>query len=238
MKEKESPQEETAAIIQPEETMKQRLIHLLKTKHMTQTEFARHLGVSPTYIGAMRKSMPKDRLKIVFELFPDLNRDWLLYGEGEMLNNVDSTRPDLSKGYVVPLLPVDACAGTLQLWSRGVQLRDCEKVVSPVPGADFGIRVYGDSMEPEFHSGSILFIKRINENAFIPWGNPMVIDTENGVLVKVVYPSEQTTDRHGNECEYIEARSYTHSYPPIQIPTECIYGLYRVLSDIRQYSTM
>ena len=234
----ENKQTGSNLIIEKEETMKQRLIRLLKVKHMTQTEFARHLGVSATYIGAMRKSMPKDRLKVVFELFPDLNRDWLLYGEGEMLNPIDNGAIDLSDGYVVPLLPTEACAGTLQFWSQGVQLRDCEKVVSPVPGADFGIRVYGDSMEPEFHSGSILFIKRINENAFIPWGNPMVIDTENGVLVKVVYPSGQTTDRHGNRCEYIEARSYNPSYPPIQIPTECIYGLYRVLSDIRQYSTI
>lgn len=222
----------------PEETMKQRLIRLLKAKHVTQTEFARRLGVSPTYIGAMRKSMPKDRLRVVFDMFPDVNRDWLLYGEGDMLVEEDNDGPDLSQGYVVPLLPVDAHAGTLQMWSQGVQLRDCEKVVSPVPGVDFGIRISGDSMEPEFHSGAILFIKRINENAFIPWGNPMVIDTENGVLVKVVFPSDRSTDRRGNPCEYIEARSYNPDYPPIQIPTESIYGLYRVITGIRQFSTL
>lgn len=221
-----------------EETMKQRLIQLLKAKHMTQTEFARHLGVSPTYIGAMRKSMPKDRLKVVYELFPDLNRDWLLYGEGEMLLPSSESEPDLTKGYIVPMLPVEAYAGNLQLWSDGVQLRDCEKVVSPVPGVDFGIRVTGNSMEPEFQNGSVLFIKRINENAFIPWGNPMVVDTENGVVVKLLYPAGEMSVKPGCMCDYIEARSYNPAYPPYLIPTESIYGLYRVVTSIRQYSTL
>ncbi len=222
----------------PEETMKQRLITLLKAKHMTQTEFARHLGVTPTYIGAMRTGMPKERLKGVFDMFPDVNRDWLLYGEGEMFLPDDENTPDLSKGYVVPMLPVEAFAGNLQLWSQGVQLKDCEKVVSPVPGVDFGIRVSGNSMEPEFQNGSVLFIKRINEKAFIPWGNPMVIDTENGVVVKVVYPVNEEGARPDRDCRFIEARSYNPAYPPFLIPTESIYGLYRIITGIRQYSTL
>lgn len=218
--------------------MKQRLIRLLKVKHMTQTEFARHLGVTPTYIGAMRKGMPRERLKTVFNLFPDVNRDWLLYGEGEMFLPRENSIPNLPEGYVVPMLPVEAFAGNLQLWSQGVQLRDCEKVVSPVPGVDFGIRITGNSMEPEFQSGSVLFIKRINEKAFIPWGNPMVIDTENGVVVKVVYPVNEDDCRPGSDCRFIEARSYNPAYPPFLIPTDSIYGLYRIITGIRQYSTL
>lgn len=220
------------------DTFKERLIRLLKAKHITQTEFTRRLGVTSTYIGAMRKGMPKERLKQVYQMFPDLNRDWLLYGEGEMFIPEGQDSPDLSKGYVVPMLPVEAYAGNLQLWSTGVQLRDCEKVVSPVPGVDFGIRVTGNSMEPEFQNGSVLFIKRINEKAFIPWGNPMVIDTENGVVVKVVYPPKTREMHPGCKFEYIEARSYNPDYPPYMIPTESIYGLYRIITGIRQYSTL
>lgn len=219
------------------ETIKSRLIELLKVKRMTQTEFARRLGASPTYLGAMRKAMPADKLRKVYEMFPDLNQNWLLYGEGEMLVTKDDAR-ELSEDYVVPLLPVDAYAGNLQMWNEGVQLRDCDKVVSPVPGVDFGIRVMGNSMEPEFQSGSIIFIKRINEKAFIPWGNPMVIDTENGVLVKLVYPSDYGKANGKYENEYIEARSYNPAYPPIQIPTDSIYGIYRVITGIKNYSTL
>lgn len=217
-----------------QKTVKQRLIELLKEKRMSQTEFAKLMGVSPTYIGAMRRSISEVRLKKLLEIFPDLNRDWILFGEGEMLLDPDDDEPDLGDGYVVPLLPVKAFAGNLQMWTTGVELRDCEKVVSPVKGVDFAIRIAGNSMEPEFQNGSMIFIKRINERAFIPWGNPMVIDTENGVLVKAVYPC----DSDSPEEQYIEARSYNPNYPPFKIPVESIFSLYRIISATKQYSTM
>lgn len=225
MNNKESSQTEKQS------TVKSRLIRLLKEKRMSQTEFAHLMGVSPTYIGAMRRSLSEERLKRLLEIFPDLNRDWVLFGEGEMLIDEEETE-DLSDGYLVPLIPVKAFAGNLQLWAAGVELRDCEKVVSPVKGVDFAIRIAGNSMEPDLQNGSILYIKRINEKAFIPWGNPMVIDSENGVLVKAVYP-----DPHGRN-EYIEARSYNPQYPPFNIPVESIYSLYRIISVTKQYSTI
>ena len=39
------------------------------------------------YITSMRKGFGADKLKNVLTAFPDLNRDWLLYGEGEMLKD-------------------------------------------------------------------------------------------------------------------------------------------------------
>lgn len=215
-------------------SVKERLLALLKEKKMSQSEFTRQLGVSPTYIGAMRKSMPEERLKKVYEMFPDLNRNWLQYGEGDML--IDPNHEvELARDYVVPLLPVEAYAGNLQEWSFGVQLRDCEKVVSPVPGVDFGIRVTGNSMEPEFPGGSMLFIKRLKERTFIPWGNPMVIDTENGVLIKLLYPGDGSS---AADSTYVEARSLNPNYPPFKIPVDSIYGIYRVVTGIRDYSVI
>ena len=216
-----------------EETVKDRLLRFLQAEKVSNSEFSRKMGLSPAYVGAMRKSMPEEKVARLIELYPHLNRDWLLYGEGEMYTEESRSKtvPDDVADYIVPLLPVDAYAGNLQMWSRGVSLADCEKVVSPVKGADFAIKVSGDSMEPFVFSGMIMLIKKINERAFIPWGNPMVIDTENGVLVKVVQPSEQGS-------QYIEARSYNPKYPPIQIPKESVYGLYRVLATIQKISTL
>ncbi len=217
------------------ETVKGRLLLFLKEKRLSQTEFGRILGVAPTYIGAMRKSLSADKVNKLTRAFPDLNRDWILYGEGEMLKEpaeeeVPQNVPDNSTGYLVPMLPVAAYAGNLQMWSEGVDLAHCEKVVSPVKGVDFGIRVSGDSMEPDIEPGSIIFIKKINDKSFIPWGHPMVIDSENGVLVKEVYPSR-------NGSSFIEARSINPKYPPVDIPKSSIYGLYRVMSSIRVFST-
>ncbi|MDE5874933.1 MAG: hypothetical protein K2H15_04740 [Muribaculaceae bacterium] len=214
-----------------QETVKQRLLTFLRSRGISNSEFARRLGVSVAYLGAMRKSMPEEKVAKVVELFPMLNRDWLLYGEGEMLLPVEEKAVSEIDEYRVPLLPVEAHAGSLQMLSQGVALSDCEMIVAPRKGVDMAIRVSGDSMEPQIFSGTILYLKRINEKAFIPWGHPMVIDTENGVLVKVVQPSDQGP-------QYITAVSYNAKYPPISIPMSSLYGIYRVLAQSRVTSTL
>lgn len=215
-------------------SVKERLLEYLKHKRISQIEFTRALGVSSTYVGAMRKSIPADKLRRIGELYPDLNRDWLLYGEGEMIKG-EINPGRIQDEYETLLLPVEAFAGGLQMWSQGVREVDCRRIVSPISGADFAIPIKGDSMEPRFHEGSTLLIKRINDKAFIPWGHPMVIDTENGVLVKNVYPDE-TPDP--DDEEYIVAKSLNPAYPPIKIPTSSIYGLYRVMGTIDIYSNL
>lgn len=218
-----------------ESTVKERLLAYLKEKRISQIEFTRNLGVSATYVGAMRKGISASKQRKLFELYPDLNRDWLLFGEGEMLRpTVDNTKDQADSEYEALLLPTEAFAGGLQMWSEGIELADCIKVKTPISGVDFAIPIKGDSMEPRFHDGSILMIKRINEKAFIPWGHPMVIDTENGVLIKKVMPDQ---DRDGFE-ECIVAESINPAYPPIKIPTASIYGMYRVLGTMEIYSNL
>lgn len=214
--------------------VKRRLLDFLHSKRLTQKEFAQRIGVSPTYIGAMRKSISDEKMIKIRKAFPELNTSWLLYGEGEMTlpaSDEAIIRAEGASCFEVPLLPVAAYAGNLQSWSEGVALGDCEKVISPVRGADFAIRVSGDSMEPDLHNGATILIKRINDKAFIPWGAKMVIDTENGVLVKCIFP--------GNAAgSTIEARSINPHYPPIEIPTASIYGLYRILGTVQVFTTL
>lgn len=197
---------------------------------MTQLEFTQRLGVSPSYVATMRRGVSLAKLEKIGEIFPDLNREWLLYGIGEMKIDTTAAPKEYIDGYEVRLLPVAAFAGNLQLWSKGVRDEDCARVISPVRGADFAIPICGDSMEPDFTDGSTVLIKRINESAFIPWGNAMVIDTENGVLLKDVYPDEK------DDC--IEARSRNTKYPALHIPKASVYGLYRVLCSLKMYPTL
>ena len=196
----------------------------LRHKHMSQLEFTRSIGVSPAYVAAMRKGISAKTAKLIKEKYPDLNTDWLLFGEGEMLIKVSECDVSLHDGFETLMLPVSAFAGNLQLWSEGVGIQDCQRIAVPVKGADFAIPVKGDSMEPMFHDGSTLLIKRIDEKAFIPWGHPMVIDTVNGVLVKNLFPYDGSDD-------FVEARSMNPKYPPIKIPTDSIYGIYRVIGS-------
>ena len=213
-------------------TVKGRLLTYLRENRIPQTEFCRKLGVAPTYIGVIRKSIPPEKINKIVSLYPDLSRDWLLYGEGDMYAREanDPRRYLQENGYLVPLLPVNAFAGNISAWSQAVNASDCEKVVSPVQGVDFAIRISGDSMEPDFRDGSIVLIKRIDDKSFIPWGHPMIVDSSNGVFLKEIYPSEKGT-------KYLEARSVNPKYPPLQIPQECVHGLYRVVTTLTPFSS-
>ncbi len=220
------------------DTVKGRLQTFLRERGITQAEFAEMLGVSPAYVGAMRRGLSTAKASRLSEVFPELNRDWLLYGEGEMLNEAaDDLRRETApeeEGTVVPLLPVQAFAGNLQSWSKPVLLADCEKIVSPVSPVDFAIRISGDSMEPEFADGTTLFLRRITDRNFMPWGHPVVIDSSNGVIFKLIYPP--TEEDEGDP--WIEARSLNPRYPPLKICTDTIIGIYRVCAAIRIYNTI
>lgn len=218
-----------------QDTVKSRLLAYLKAKRISQMEFTRSLGVSPTYIGAMRKGIPAPKMKLIAELYPDLNRDWLLYGEGEMLlEPASGAMPRRGSAYETLLIPGEACAGSLQMWSEGVMAADCRRISVPIPGVDLAIPIKGDSMEPRFHEGSTLLLKRINDKAFIPWGHTLVLDTENGVVVKNIYPGSEAD----GEEPHVVAKSFNVNYPPFKVPYSSIYGFYRVLGSVDIYSSL
>ena len=122
---------------------------------------------------------------------------------------------------MIPVLPTDARAGTLADFADAVEAYHCERMVSPIKGADFAMQVTGDSMSPEYPSGSVILCKKINEKAFIEWGKVFVLDTTNGAVIKSV----RKTD-NDNEVECV---SLNPAYQPFRIDMEYINGWYRVL---------
>lgn len=211
-------------------SVKDRTIEFVKYKGITMKSFELKCGLSTGYVTSMRKGFGTDKLNNVLTAFPELNRDWLLYGEGEMLkesksipHKVDSGVADKAVESFVPLLPVYAYGGSLNDFATSVNEYDCEKVISPIVGVDFSIQVSGDSMAPEYPNGSRIFIKKINERAFIEWGKTYVLDTCNGTVVKRIIPSE----REG----YIRCVSINSDpvYAPFEVALADVFGMYKVM---------
>lgn len=67
-------------------TIKERTYSFIEYKGITVKKFEELCGLSNGYISSMRKGFGSDKLNNVLIMFPELNREWLLYGEGEMLN--------------------------------------------------------------------------------------------------------------------------------------------------------
>lgn len=217
------------------QTTKDRLLAFIKEEGLSQGKFERACGLSNGYINNLKRSVSTEKLELISRAYPALNIQWLMTGEGEMFVerfNLAKVMPKSDhSGYEVPLIPVHAFAGSItESLEDAVFADECEKIISPVSSAQWAMAISGDSMEPQFADGSIVFIARINDVAFIPWGHPMILDTENGVLLKNLYPTE--------DDEYVEARSNNPKYPAFRIPKSSIRGIYRVINVSKFFVTM
>ena len=83
-----------------ESIVKQRLVQFIKFMNLTQKEFEDRCGMSNGYVANIRKSLGSDKILSIAQQFPELNRDWLLYGEGEMLK-VSQSMGDVNNSLVV-----------------------------------------------------------------------------------------------------------------------------------------
>lgn len=175
-------------------------------KVKTQGDFARLLGVSQNTISAAKNGDPR-------YLTPSLisKIDYLLE---HPVNEQSSSK-------TIPVIPIEAMAGTLGEFAESVQAYDCERMVSPIKGADYAIKVCGDSMTPEIPNGSQILIKKIYEEEFVEWGKIFCLDTRNGAVIKKIFPTENP--------EVVECRSVNPEYPPFRVNVKSINGWYRVL---------
>lgn len=209
-----------------EDTIKARLTAYLRYKGINKSEFGRIIGVSNAYISSIRKSIQPDKAEKIASSFPDLNIAWLMTGEGEMVKSntgqdFDDKLQEEVHGTVVPLLPILAHGGKLTDFECSISRYECEKVVSPIDGVDLAITISGDSMAPEYPSGSSVLIKKVNEKAFIEWGKVYVLDTCNGTIIKQLMP-------HDNPS-YVRCVSLNSAYPPFDLSLSYVHAIYRVL---------
>jgi phage repressor protein C with HTH and peptisase S24 domain len=163
----------------------------LGKKIFRKGDMATYLGYKSPYFSGIingKEKLNESFLKCL-ETKLGINTDWILTGEGSMLMN--STDEISLPRTLVPLVPVAAYGGNLSFFAENERKIGYEKIISPIEGIDFAITIAGDSMAPEFPNGSIVLIKKIDEKAFIEWGKTYVLDTLNGIVVKVLTPSEK-----------------------------------------------
>lgn len=201
----------------------------MKYKGLNDNKVTNSLGLS---IGTLGKSRKENRdlsdrnIENILKFYTDLNRTWLLTGEGDMLdtscNSIeDSQFSSSSDLHLIPLLPVSAQGGSLNDFVVSIKESSCEKIISPIKGADYAMSVSGESMAPEYPSGSQILIKRIDEKAFIDWGRVYVLDTCNGTVIKRLFPSD-TADK-------VLCKSINPEFPPFEVSLSDVYAVYRVL---------
>lgn len=66
-------------------SVKNRILEFIRYRDMAVSQFESLCGLSNGYISSMRLGFGTRKLENVLNYFSDLSREWLLYGEGEML---------------------------------------------------------------------------------------------------------------------------------------------------------
>lgn len=193
----------------------------MKLKGLNDNQVTNECGLSQGLLGQARtgkSDLGAKSIDKILNVYQDLNKVWLLTGEGDMLSSTSSAQPQPSvknervvddEAYKVPLVPISALGGSLNDFNTAVCRDDCETVISPIKDIDMAIKISGDSMEPEYPSGSTVLIKKINEHAFLEWGKVYVLSTCNGTVIKRLMP---TDDPNKVLCESINPK-----YPPSRL---------------------
>ena len=171
----------------------------------TKKEFAQLLGVNDKGLSSAMNGSERHLT------------DSLVAKAVRLLNEQNATEPATAD--TVPIVPYAVRGGALQGFSEGVEEWECERITSPIRGAELAFEVTGDSMAPGFPAGTRVLLKKVR--SVIAWGEAHVIDTVDGPVLKRIDP--------GGADGVFVLRSDNPAYQPIIVQREDIRGIWRVL---------
>lgn len=165
---------------------------------------------------------------------------WLLTGSGNMLCNRGEGATGEKKRHLIPLYDLNAIGG------RQYEA-DMVPASAPTEMIDTGdwfqdataaMRVQGDSMSPEYKSGSIVALRQINDSRIIMYGEDYVIETDEIRVIKRLQRSDDpsclmacSVNTEQWETGPMKGRLI---HEPFEIPKDSIRRLFLVLGEVRR----
>ena len=207
--------------------LRQRDLENCKRKNIEESRFEKECNLANGYFNQVKKRPSLDKIESISRAFPDLNTDWLLTGEGEMLRQSDRPVKSFDKG--VPYYNVD--------FLGGFDLVINDQTILPEYLIDFRLynqatcwcNITGHSMEPEIASGDIIALKEVIDPSFLPFGEIYAIITTNGMrTIKRIGPASTS------DCYALIPTNKSPEYGIQEIPKTMIYKVYEVLGCMKK----
>lgn len=226
------------------ENISDRIALIIKEEGISIRAFEQHIGCSNGVISkCINKGTDISSLWVskIIETFPKVDPKWLLTGEGSMLASSSSSSPSSTSIPAahhapqgskagIPLIPLDAIAGFPVDDTAATYLESCERYVIPefqAKGAEFLIRVSGDSMVPLYYSGDLLACHKLTDIRFFQWGTIYVLETSQGILVKRV----QESNEHDDCILCVSENDSVHK--PFLLPRDDIRSMSTIIGLVR-----
>jgi phage repressor protein C with HTH and peptisase S24 domain len=211
----------------------------MKIKQLNDNKITVEAGISNGLIGKGRKrgAISQENISKILQKYTDLNANWLLTGEGEMLKSEKNqvsvvavkSNEIILQQKSIPLVMQNAIAG---FGNADFSISEADvKEYYIIPKfkyckVDFMIEISGSSMYPKYNSGDIVACTIIRDSTFIQWNKCHIIATrEQGILCKRL--------RQASKENHLLAVSDNNDYPPFEISTDEITGVALVVGVIR-----
>lgn len=182
-----------------------------------------------------------DTLEKFLNHFSDINPDWLLKGKGQMLKepNEENEQATKKSSQLIPLYDgVMTASKTIQ---------DLVPQSGPVEMVDAGdwfrdattaMRIHGDSMYPDYVSGSIVVMKEVNNKRLIVYGEDYLIETSEYRVLKRLQKSDLkhcwlacSVNQEVWEMGQLKGRLV---HEPFDVHIDDVLRLYKVLGSVKR----
>lgn len=210
-------------------------------KHLNDNRVTAQLGLTNGVIGKSRgegRDLSKRVIEKIEKFYTDLNIDWLITGEGEMLIASSPVSPahtfplrtdNKLEVQTVPLYDFDAAAGLVAIFND-LHAEPIDYLRIPnLPVVDGAIFVRGESMSPLLKSGDIVMYKKKELSLdSILWGEIYLLsfqsDGDSYTAVKYI----QKSDAPG----MVRLASFNPTFAPKDIPMDSITALALVKASL------
>jgi len=214
-----------------------RLYKYIDYKGIKAIPFEKEIGLSNGYLGKQLKrgaDLGEGILIKIIENCPEINPEWLLVGNGEMLKSEKDPIVSHKKNMIPLYEDVQTIGGMQQTASLEPVYNSSVEIDAGgwFNGATAAIRHYGDSMV-EYESGCTLVIRELIDKNEIIWGRNYVVETDEMRITKKI----ANYDDNHIMCYSTNYDTYPDGaliHQPIKINKEKIRQLSRVLGSVNK----
>lgn len=134
--------------------------------------------------------------------------------------------------------------GVVTASMTGTDLSSQTEAVEKVNAGDWfrdataAMRVHGDSMYPDYHSGSIVAMREVNNKRLVVYGQDYLIETSEYRVLKKIYPSENkecwllcSTNSEIWETGPLAGKLM---HPPQDVLIDDIVKIYQILGSVKR----
>ena len=220
--------------------IKERILYFTDFKGFAKEKFFDDLGVTyGNFKGkAKEKSLSSDILAKIVSNYPEINSEWLLTGNGEMLKTSQKEIIPIHKGktdrsvddQLVPLYDLTTTLGVDNMFGESNLSVPLDYIKIPnLPKCDGALYARGDSMYPLIKSGDIVIYKVVNDKQSIIWGEMYMAHIINNGDEYFFTKFVQRSDREG----YALFVSQNQHHQPVEFPIDSIQSLALIKATIR-----